>query len=618
MQIGNIFSQIQNAISNDNTAVSSPASNVRTGTADTSMLSRGTVFEGTVTKDANGQLSISLSNGQTLNASLDAGVSVKVGEPLFFQVLGQNESNQTQIRLYQGQVTNNATISNALNAAGLAVSAKTVSMVDSMMANQMSIDRNSLLSMAHTVGDFPGTTVNTLVDMSKLGIPITRENIAQFENYANDNAQVISRMESVIDELPKLLSSGDLNKDAAAALTRDIIGIFKDTGLNGEALASDGAPNPEALLNDSGESTGDETDKLQNTPDLNVVLNPAGENTGKEADITAENLVLGQDSAEAKAEVKIATMTEGENPEANPGAIKDAEYIPSRQSLESVNLLERPVNEYISSDDMKQLSQTLSQIADKSGIAASLLDENGNISGNVTGAKLMNAIWDMLKTPDSFDAKSLQNLLSNTGFKTTLSNIMQRQWMVSPKDVATPGRISDLYERLNEQAGRFEEALAKANTPQTDALAKQITDLKDNISFMNEINQNFTYVQIPLRMLNQNANADLYVYSNKKHMNDDGELSAFLHLDLDNLGSTDVSVKMKDKNVSTNFFMEDEAALDLIEEHIDELTARLNDKGYNCTVTVSNDSKDVDFVDDFLKQGQSVGSLHRYSFDVMA
>ena len=46
-------------------------------------------------------------------------------------------------------------------------------------------------------------------------------------------------------------------------------------------------------------------------------------------------------------------------------------------------------------------------------------------------------------------------------------------------------------------------------------------------------------------MNEKNASGQLYVYTNKKSMsNPDKELSAFLHLDLEHLGGTDVSIKM--------------------------------------------------------------------------
>ena len=121
-------------------------------------------------------------------------------------------------------------------------------------------------------------------------------------------------------------------------------------------------------------------------------------------------------------------------------------------------------------------------------------------------------------------------------------------------------------------------------------------------------------------MTGQNAHSDLYVYTNKKNLQDkDGELTAFLHLDLEHLGSTDVSIQMKGKQVHTDFFLADDKSYDLIFLHMDELEERLRNKGYSCTIQVQNKEKKVKFVEDFLKKDQpSTGRLHRYSFDVRA
>ncbi len=75
------------------------------------------------------------------------------------------------------------------------------------------------------------------------------------------------------------------------------------------------------------------------------------------------------------------------------------------------------------------------------------------------------------------------------------------------------------------------------------------------MNFMNQLNQAYTYVQVPLKMSGQNANGELYVYTNKKESERSGcGAECFLHLDLEHLGSTDVSVKMqKHRNVKTNF-----------------------------------------------------------------
>ena len=97
------------------------------------------------------------------------------------------------------------------------------------------------------------------------------------------------------------------------------------------------------------------------------------------------------------------------------------------------------------------------------------------------------------------------------------------------------------------------------------------------------------------------------------------ELTAFLHLDLENLGSTDVSIRMKDKNVKTNFYIADDASYDLIEKHLPVLEKRLAQKGYRCSITMSKEEKKVEFVEDFLQRDMpQAGTLHRYSFDVRA
>ena len=56
----------------------------------------------------------------------------------------------------------------------------------------------------------------------------------------------------------------------------------------------------------------------------------------------------------------------------------------------------------------------------------------------------------------------------------------------------------------------------------------------------------------------------------------------------------------------------------LFEDHISELTTRLEAKGYNCKITFDMGNEPIDFVEDFMKQGQNAGVSQRLSFDVRA
>lgn len=155
------------------------------------------------------------------------------------------------------------------------------------------------------------------------------------------------------------------------------------------------------------------------------------------------------------------------------------------------------------------------------------------------------------------------------------------------------------------------------------ALGHSVEQVRSNVEFMDQINQIYNYVQIPLKMNGHHANGDLYVYTNKRRVRgENGELSAFLHLDMEHLGSTDVSVKMKGKSVDTNFSFSDDESYALVEKYLPILDAKLSALGYNVTLTVSSNGEKMDFVEDFLKKdlpgAGSTGVVHRYSFDVRA
>ena len=190
---------------------------------------------------------------------------------------------------------------------------------------------------------------------------------------------------------------------------------------------------------------------------------------------------------------------------------------------------------------------------------------------------------------------------------------------LKPEDVADGEKVKKLYERLESKTQKLEQLLLGVGIKDT-PLAQTIADVRGNIDFMNQLNQTYTYVQIPLKMSGQNASGQLYVYTNKRDLGDpERDLTAFLHLDMDYLGSTDVSVRMHRKDVDTKFYMDSDESYDLVKAHMPELEARLRKKGFNASIYVENEGKKVNFVEDFLKKdAPSAGQLHRYSFDVRA
>ena len=141
---------------------------------------------------------------------------------------------------------------------------------------------------------------------------------------------------------------------------------------------------------------------------------------------------------------------------------------------------------------------------------------------------------------------------------------------------------------------------------------------------MNQMNHLYTYVQLPLKMLGNNAHGDLYVYTNKKNLAArDGQVSALLHLDMEHLGPLDVYVTLKDKQVSTNFTVMDDNVLDLIENNIEILNKRLEGRGYSlkAQMHVKEDSPEEEesgIMQTLLHQQKNISVLSRTSFDMRA
>ncbi len=214
----------------------------------------------------------------------------------------------------------------------------------------------------------------------------------------------------------------------------------------------------------------------------------------------------------------------------------------------------------------------------------------------------------------------LERLFGGREFEGLLKAEMGRQWLIEPRDVADPHKVEQLYERIREQSARLHEAMqaaGKADLP----VAKSVQNLQNNVDFMNQMNHVFAYIQLPLKLAGNNAHGDLYVYTNKKNLaSRDGNVSALLHLDMEHLGALDVYVAMQQNKVSTNFTLQDESALDLIEQHISLLDERLTKRGYalKAQFQIKEEEQEGGIMQTILNQEKNISVLSRTSFDMRA
>lgn len=578
MQISNLVSQYNNSVANGEPMTG--AKGVEKLVSSLNEMSKGMIFEGTVSSVRGNQVKLALSNGQQILARLAGKFSFEQGQSVFFQVKN-NDGGTIEIKPYtvDGEGAN-LTLMDALKAAGLSVDGINLSMVNKMMEEHMPIDKTSLNQMYQLVQDNKDINVTTLVELKRLGIEINQVNAAQFENYANDKQAITIAMDSLIDELPNALSAEDLSMYKLVTQARDILNIVTE-GLPEEAFISSEASDMsqyETIMRDN--QSAPVVKKHFNIAELFESLNSV---SGESQDIHTTQKINNAPATDT------ILLQENETKSNTIG------FLLSDKQIEELN---------------EQVRMLLPNLQENN---ISLYSEDSSVVG------ILNDIKSMLENTPA-NADTLRHLFSGEAFKLMLKEALEQQWMIKPGDLEkNPKKLDGLYNKIEKQITNMEIILKTSGVvnPKAEALADNI---RGNIEFMNQINEAYTYVQVPLKMNEKNASGQLYVYTNKKSMsNPDKELSAFLHLDLEHLGGTDVSIKMLHRKVTTNFYLDSDESYALVKQFLPVLEKRLQDKGYNCELNVNSGSKQMNFVAGFLKKDlPPTGQVHRYSFDIRA
>lgn len=482
---------------------------------------------------------LAIGKNQLLRARLEGSMQVETGRQLTFAILKNTGGSKVTLSPLFENMGNDPNVSKALQAAGIPETEITAKAVSLMMQEGMSVDKNSLQQMIRMINLNPQAELETLVQLTRLQIPITEESIFQFQAYKNYEHQLSEGLLQIADSLTETVQGliGEGNTEAGLALYKEIFTLLAGRENENEILPK------EAVLNSQ---------------------QPAAE-TGGEAEISQQ---------------AVGTQREDSIPREN-------------LTLLLTQMKEAGVPE-----------QFLSMLSVK----------------NPTPKELLSGLNTLLSQEilTSEQKTELGKLLTGKEFSSLLKKELTKQWFLEPQEVGEENKVEKLYERLNTQLKNLSHALeetVKADNP----LARTVSTVSGNIDFMNQLNQMFTYVQIPLKLQGKEANGELYVYTNKKNLaQKDGKVSALLHLDMEHLGGVDVHVAMEEKRVSTKFYLADDKALDLVAQNINILNERLEKRGYSMSSEFLHRDEAGNVLEEILKQDKNISVLSGYSFDARA
>lgn len=598
MNLGSIFKKENQGVrANDTVKVSDSmgkGERIRQLQSEVRALKPGQTLQGMVVSRNGNSVQIELAQDFAISARIDQSVNLALGQMMSFEVKANSSSFMSLAPLYTN-TANTATILRALAAAGLPETAENIEMVAKMMEEGMPIDKESVLNMSRLLMDFPGKDSTSIIQMTRLGLPVTEANIEQFEQYRNANHQILGSAETIADQLPQvfteLINSGQ--GERAYAFYQAVIDIFTEEG-----TGADGTVTVQPQEGTEASGTGD---TVQGAPG-------SGENT--ETTPTADVQPQGVSSAE----------TAGQPAQAAGGATKEQPVGVPVEELPAAGTEEDGRAPVLNREQWHRLGDALREL----GMNEETVEQVKK--GTLPPKDVLQFVRQLLPKAlrGEVPEQVLQRLVGGKEFHALLKEQIGRQWMIAPQDVADKKQVEQLYERIREQTARLSQALETAGKGDA-PVARSVQNLQNNVDFMNQMNHLYTYVQLPLKMLGNNAHGDLYVYTNKKNLAArDGQVSALLHLDMEHLGPLDVYVTMKDKQVATNFTVADDEVLTLIEEHIDILNQRLEGRGYSLKAQMhvkedtGEEEEDSSIMQTLLSQQKNISVLSRTSFDMRA
>ena len=472
-------------------------------------LSSGSVFEGTVSSVKNGKVTLALSDGQTITARLSGKVPLSQGTPMFFQVKS-NDGVTIEIKPYTGAGSGgNPILTNALTEGTVPVTERNLAMVDAMMKEQMPIDKQSLLNMARIANMNPGVDITTVVNMTKLGIPVSPEMAAQFENYMTDEHAILQEMDQAMNELADLAGSHDLTPDQAVQMNQKILSILLP-----EQTAAGESVNTEGQIETGGQTMAEGQIETggQTTAEGQIV-------TGGQTTAEGQILTDGRLGAEEQTVNGEQTTTAGQAIQEGTGGQALGDVLSEQQFsslgkllqnipslVESTKLFPEAMEQDIFIDTLED--ESVAQNLMIEGAAWEAADGKTALDKNLTVSDFLRTVSQILSENNGMASQSIQKLLGSDAYKSLLRNVMEQQWLIRPEELKQEKKISQLYEKLEQQMKQVEDALKEAGVTKNSFL-DTAAEVRGNIEFMNQLNQAYTYVQVPLKMSGQNANGEL-------------------------------------------------------------------------------------------------------------
>lgn len=466
---------------------------------------------------------------------------------------------------------------------------------------------------------------------------------------------------SQMQELMELLSETPLTEDVIAQLKDGSLSIHDALTLIRDAIISGTAKMPEGITQEGitdqlfiinmalGQGDGEEAvmqqteDSIKNIPaqDANITTEPEEETaSGNKAGNSAGNIEITEGQADNAAEKAgsrfnfankfFQTITETAKNSFNntlnflqqaatPGTKQEQPPVQTvidtladlygKESRQSDSL-----GSFLTAGGRNELLEKFNSLP----VSKSFI--NKVLSGEATAKEVVTVAKNIIPLAEP---SVVQGLLGSHVFENILGKFLQSSWTLTPDKLKKEGEVNSFYDKMKTQLRQFEGLIQTALSGEdSDNMGRSAHDMESNIEFMKTLSETFSYLQMPLKLQNQDAHADLYVYTQKEKLKHNPEnVHVLLHLTLEHIGDIDIYLDKKKNDINAKFSLEDLPSIDLIRTNSDMLKSALNGQGYSCQVDVSQAGAGTSTVNEFVDakiNTSATADMKRFSFDIRA
>lgn len=601
----------------------------------------GQLLKGQVLDSRYNEVKLQLEPGkQVVTARLSGDVMLSIGQEARFVV---TEDNPDQLILKylpnETEAPVDGAVLKALSASGLPLTQRNKAIVSELLNQSMPVDKQTLQYLIKMSVTNRGAAPQTLVLMLKNNIPMTTENIRQFEAYQNGTHQLLSDIHKIATETTDLLRQTTTIPDTSLNSAQPEARLGSDAVQ--EILLTTDQPTSGLLT----ESVTDTDNRLQIILQINqelteILLDTSGSASSSSGQIALQQLITPEELTHLYKALEQRLDTASALPAGmSPDILKQLKNGTLSLS-DTLKLLSSfsDTGELLSSvSDLKELQASLVQDALYSGEPVKLSDilnpadrlllsdllpsspETEAFKERISQgtASLKETLTFIREYLAQTDQKTAAELLASPQYRKLLEDSLLQKWTISPEKLAKKKPVQDLYRQLNEDIERLNSVIkSDTNTEKMQRLQEPAKNLQENLHFIKDLNSMFAYLQLPVQFRDREVHTDLYVFTRKKSLKENDSLSILLHLTMENLGSLNVHIQLKSNELTADFYTENKESGNLIKDNLPLLTKALTDKGYTVWANVKEDYQKPDFSKDFIEQNASDHNVQRYTFDV--